>query len=463
VTFRATSWANSIITGSYKDFPIIFNFRQTTADTNELLRDIRARNTTSTSGPPFTNLGSDTDSNQGGWTLKSLALTFQITDTSGTPITSLIAGNSYRVVMTVTNRSTATQSSIISIPSPPTQNTPAPGFTGTLPSPSAPVYSPNPLTLASGASGTITFTYTTVSSGYGTVSYTAYVRNNTGTATSATVTSPTLAIGLFVANITVSSSCRYSGQSFTVTMTLTNNYPTEDIVNVTPTLTVSLVGAQLTLTSGPNQPSTTVTRNGGTLAITWVYQVTAAATGQTFTFDGSATGTGSVTRTTPTSSSLQTKAGGYLISANQTNASSTNDEISWTFTNNGCAATNSVSIDIDTASGWVWGAGSEDTYSFVDTGAATSVENTWTVSGSDPVTFTAPAAADRQAVGEDGDYRLAFSSTPTVAVSTNFTFNVTITDANGIAVTVPATITVDPFNTGGLNDANSLIWQEEFR
>lgn len=468
VTFRANSWANCIVTGSYLDFPVIFNFRQTTADTNELLRDIRARNTTSTGGPPFTLLGSDTDSNQGGWTLKSLTATFQITDTSGTPITSLVAGNSYRVVMTVTNRSTTTQSSIVSVgssnPGPPIQNTPAPGFTGTLPSPSAPAYSPNPLTLAAGASGTITYTYTTVSTAYGSVYYTAYARNNTSTATSTTATSPTLYIGLLTATISVTPSlCRYSGDSFSVQMLLTNRYAF-DITGVTPAMTVSLVGAPLTLTSGPvfTPSSTTVTGNGGTLTVTWGYQVTAAASGQSFTFDGSAAGTGSGQPRSTSASSLLAKAGGYLVSANQTNGSSTNDEISWTFTNNGCAATDSVRIDIDTASGWVWGGGSEDTYSFVDTGAATSVE-TWTPSGSDPVTFTAPAAADRQALGEDGDYRLAFSNTPTVAVSTNYTFDVRITDANGFSVTVPAMITVDPFSTGSLNDANGLIWLEEFR
>jgi hypothetical protein len=471
VTFRANSWANTIPTGSSLAFVIVFNFRSTSADTTERLRDIRARTTNDTVGPPFDNDGSDTDSNQGGWTLKGLQITsLQITNTSGVPITALDAGGSFRLVMSVTNRSTTTQTSIVAAPS----TTPAAALVSGGPvtaSWNSTVYSPNPLTLAAGGSGTVTYTYTTGALDSGTIHFAnIYARNNTSSTTSAQVTSPPLSVGRFTAAINVSSSCLYSTQSLTVQMVLTNRYP-YNIVSVTPSLVVSPVGSPLTLTSGPTptpipNPGPVPANGTPTLTFTWVYQVTAAANGQTFTFNGSATGTGSTggspVHTTPTSSSLTTKAGGYSVTGNQTNASSTNEEISWTFTNSGCAATNSVAIDIP-ASGWTWGAGSEDTYSLVGTGAATPVENTWTISGSDPVTFTAPAVADRQATGEDGDYRLAFSSTPTVTVSTNFTFNVVITDANGFSVTVPTTITVDPFNTGGLNDANGLIWQEQFR
>ncbi|MEW6684083.1 MAG: hypothetical protein AB1451_14385 [Nitrospirota bacterium] len=467
VTFRANSWANAIITGSYLDFPIVFNFRQTTADTTERLRDIRARYTNSVGGPPFTNLGSDTDSNQGGWTLRSLEITsLQITDTSGVPITALSAGSSFRLVMSVTNRSTATMTAIRSGPTDPPvasvlTGTATVGWTST-------VNSPNPLTLAPGASGTITYTYTTGLADSGTINFAnIYARNNTGSGTSALATSPTLAIGRFTAAINVSSACLYSGQSFTVDMVLTNRYPYA-IDNVTPTLTVSLAGAPLTLTSGPNPtpPNGPVPASGAaTYTFTWVYLVTSAANGQTFTFDGSATGTGVVlgspVHTTPTSSSLVTKAGGYSISANQTNGTSTNEEISWAFQNNGCAATNNVAIDLP--AGWVWAGGGEDSYALVDTGVGTSSEN-WSALGPDPVTFTAQTVADRLYVGGQGEYRLAFSSTPTATVPTVYTFNVTITDATGApAVTVPASVTLNPFNTGGLNDANGLIWQEQFR
>jgi hypothetical protein len=455
MTFRATSWADAIAAGAFLDFPVIFNFRSTNVDTNEDLRDIRARFTRSTGGPPFNNVGTDTDSNQGGWTLKSLEAMFQFTDLTGTPITSLVAGDSYRLVMTVTNRSTSTQSSIVSVPNPPTQNASFSG--GPPPSHASTVYSPSPLTLAPGASGTITFTYTTAPNAYGTVYYTAYTRNNNGRATSALATSSTLSVGLFTATINLlPASCLYSGQSFTVEMMLTNNYAFA-ITGVVPTMTVSLGGAPLILTSGPTYSSNTIP-GGGTLQVTWDYQVTTAANGETFTFDGTAAGTGGGQPRAASASSLPAKAGGYAITATQTNASSTNEEIGWTFINNGCAATDSVAIDFPL--GWAWDGGSEDSYSFVRVGGGAWVENQWTVAGSGPVTFSASVLADQQAVGENGNYRLTFSSTPS-APGTGIT--VTITDATGYPSTIPSTVTINPYNFGSLNDADTDIWQEDFR
>jgi hypothetical protein len=456
VTFRANSWANTIATGSFRDFAIVFNFRSTTGDTNELLRDIRARTTNDTVGPPFDNDGSDTDSNQGGWTLKSLALTMQITDLGGTPITSLNAGGSFRLVMTVTNRSSSSKTSIVSVNSPPNTNE-----TGTVTQGNpSPVYSPNPLTLAAGATGTITFTYGTNVNDSGTISFTAYVRNNTSSATSATVTSPILSVGRFSANVTVVPTCQYNGSDLTVTMTLTNNY-SNNIINVTPTL-IPLGGSPVTWISGPTPapPNGPVPPGGGTFVFQWVYRVTGSTPGQTFTFSGSATGTEQTTgnpRSTPSSTSNTIAAAGYTVAVipDETNASSTNGEIIWAIQNQGCSPIVSVAIGIP--AGWTW---SGDSHSLVDANVTTSVE-TWTVSGSNPVTFTAPIVADQLFVTGDGEYRLTFSATPgSTGVST---FPLTITHASGVVNTIPSTVTVNAFGSGGLNDAPGLIWQEQFR
>jgi hypothetical protein len=162
--------------------------------------------------------------------------------------------------------------------------------------------------------------------------------------------------------------------------------------------------------------------------------------------------------TTPTASSLLAKAGGYSIAVIQTNASSTNEEITWTFTNNGCAPTNNVALDIP---GWVWGGGSEDSYSLVDTGGGALVENRWTTTQTgSTVTFTALTVADRLGVGEDGEYRLTFSSTSN---TTGSSITITITDANGYPSTISSTVTVNSYNFNSLNDASGLTWQEEFR
>lgn len=461
VTFSANSWGNAIATGAFLDFPIIFNFRSTTADANETLRDIRTRYTTTTTGPPFTRLASVTTNSPGSWTLKSLVVTsFQITDLFGTPITTVSAGTSFRLVMSVDNRSTATLTSIVSSPNPPTAvktGTVTQGLTST-------VYSPNPLTLAAGASGTITFTYSTAAADNGTIYFTAFALNSAGTATSATATSPTLAVSRFTANITVSPTCTYNGQSVTVTMQLSNQYAF-NIITVTPTLTPS-VGAPVTLSSGPTPaaPNGPVPA-GGTFSFQWTYLLAGASPGQTFTFSGSATGTGQTggnpTITTPISTSLPVTAEDYIINVipGQTNASSTNTEISWNIQNLGCSAI--VSVAVVVPAGWTW---SGDSYSLVDINAVTSVE-IWTVSGSGPVVFTAPTVADRLYVSGDGEYRLTFSSTPPAAGPLPFSspFSLTITHATGIVNARVAPVTVNPYGTSGLNDVGGLVWREDFR
>lgn len=455
VTFRATSWANAIPTGSSLSFVIAFNFRSTTADTTEWLRDIRARYTTSTSGPPFSNVGSDTDSSQGGWTLRALVITLQITDPlTGTPISVLNAGGNFNLVMTVTNRSTATQSAIVSTAA--SNRPPATVLSGTVTASwQSTVNSPNPLTLAPGATGTVTYTYSTGSTNSGTINFTTSARNNSGSATSIPVTSPTLAVSRFYAEIQVSQDCIYNGMLFTVTLRLTNQYPF-NITNVIPTLTPS-VGAPITLSSGPSPSTGTVPANGGgVLDIQWTYIRTAATPGQTFSFTGSAIGNGQSPPpiSTPTGYSPTLTAAGYTITVDDTNASSTNSEITWNVNNLGCSPITSVAVTIP--AGWTWNG---DSYSLVDIDATTSVE-TWTVGGVNP-TFSAPSVADQLYVTGDGEYRLSFSSTPTTSGANTFTL--TITHASGVVNTRQTGVTVNPYNFNSLNEAPSRTWREEFR
>src|SRR5207244_10421489 len=120
VTFRASSWATAIISGGSTSFALQITMRSTTANVNETLQDIRSRFTTTTTGPPFTNLASITAGAPGSWTLVSLGITsFQITDLAGSAITAVTSGTSFRLVMTVRNLSTATQNNIASNPNPP--------------------------------------------------------------------------------------------------------------------------------------------------------------------------------------------------------------------------------------------------------------------------------------------------------------------------------------------------------
>lgn len=462
VTFQSANWATAITTGAFLDFTLVLVMRSTTADISETLRDARARYTTTTSGPPFTRLASLTVNNPGSWVLKSLNAVFQIVDAvSGSAITAVQSGKSFKLIMTVTNRSTATQSSIISNPNPPT-----PTKTGTVTQVlTSTIYSPNPLTLAPGASGTITFTYSTSAgppADSGTISFTANARNNTNAATSPTITSIILSVNPFSASIDVNPACVYVSQNFAVTMTLTNGFTNNITISAFPTLTLS--GVPVVLVSAPSTPlPATVLANGGTLPLTWTYQISGGTLGQPATFTGSATGTEQgtgIARTTLPSSSFATL-GGYTftVTPGATNVSSQNEELIWSFTNQGCAALSSVSISIP--AGWSWGG---DAYSLVEKSPGVFVE-TWTFSqatSSSPVVFSAPSAADQIVIGGSGQFNMVFTATPTVT-GVSGPFNIVTTDANGRPDNDSTTVTVNTFNFNSLNSADTEAYREDFR
>jgi hypothetical protein len=457
-TYRANAWANAIVPGASQSFTIVVLMRTSTADVNDKLRDIRSSYTTSTtfsftsgtitSTVPNPPAPPTLPSAAGTWMLSSLTVAMQITDLSGVPISSIAAGSSFRVVMTVTNKSTATQNGITSNPNPPsrtTTGTTTPTLTGTAGS---------PLNLTAGSSGTITFTYSTAVTKYGTVYFTASAQR-ISTVTSASAISPTLTViqCVFSASITASDSCQYPGQNISLTMLLTNNCSVA-LTTVTPTLSTT---GPATLVSGPT-PATiaSIPAGGGTASVGWVYQLNTAAATNPFTFTGAAT-SASPALTTPLAASPSILRGefGVVLTPATTNASSTNVELDWDVTNNGCAAANSVAVT--SPAGWV---SANDAYSLVNLNATTAVE-TWVPSGANPVTFTSPNVASQLPLAFDGDFFLVFSATPANAGTS--IFNVDVTDANGAVVSVPVSVTVNPYaDADGLNSVNNNAWREQF-
>jgi hypothetical protein len=451
VTFRANSWANAIAVGGSATFTLVMAMRTSTADVSETLRDMRAYYTTTTTGPPFTTLSSLTTNTPGSWTLKSLTITsFQITDTSGAVISSLTAGGSFRLVMTIKNNTTVTQNAIASNPNPPTAvktGTVTQGLTGT-------VTSPSPLNLAPGASGTITFTFSTVAGDNGTIYFTAAARVS-ASVTSASATSPTLTVAtcLLSASFTApaAASCLYPGSNITLTLALTNNCGSP-LTTVTPTLSTA---GPATLVSGPTPASIASLAVGATAPVNWTYQINSSVATNPFTFTGGAT-SAAPALTAPAATSPVITRGEFptVINPLVTDASSTNVELAWTVTNNGCAAAKSVAVTFP--AGWVW---ANDAYSLVNLSAVNPVE-TWTSSGANPVTFASPDIPNQLPQTFSGDFGLVFSATPASAGTSSFTIGVT--DANNITINVPVSVTVNPYNSGagGLNSVTNKSWRE---
>jgi len=450
VTFRATSWANAIaVGGAAVNFSLVIAMRSTTADvTNERLRDMRASYTTTTTGPPFTRTGRVTANTPGSWNLKSLAITsFQITDTGGLPITAQAAGNNFQLRMTVKNNSSTAQNPVVSNPNPPTRI-----WVGTGPSPIC--VAGGSLSLAAGASGTIIFSCSSVATASGVISFSATAQRG-GTVTSVVATSTSLAISNFIASVAASSSCLYAGASLTITMTISNN--TGSTITAVSGSVAPVAGAPVIYVSGPTPASIASIANLGSAAVTWVYTMTVAGATNPFTFSGTASGTSGSLLITPTATTSAMTRGNFPATVNPTatNAASTNTELTFNITNIGCASVNSVAVTAP--AGWTFGG---DAYSLVDVSAVSSIE-TWTTSGANPVTFTAPNIAGQVPLTFGGSFSLVYSATPPSA--TVSTFNLLITDANGTSTVVPLNITVNAYKAGTLNDATGKFWREDFK
>jgi len=476
VTFQATDWTTSILANSSMAFTLQLNLRTTSPDVTENLRDARATFTLDTNfGNGITSNGTvTTGTAPGSWTLKSLQITsFQTQDTSGTPVSAIAAGSSFRVVITVKNISNATQSNIVANPTPPTQTR-----TGTWSSPltncSLTSTSPSPLTLAAAASGTMTYTCTTLATDNGTVFFTTSVRNGTSTATSRSGNSNVLTVSaITVAWIITPAApnCLFSGNTATMTLRVTNT----SLVNITsvapsaaPPFTLNpAFGATTSSLTGPAPASVATLAPGASANFVWTVVVTGIVPGPPTTapnimVSAAATYTSGATVTTPVTSSTKF-VDDYVVNLNPTssNASSANQELTWTVTNRGCANVNSVAITL--APNWIFGT---DGYSVVADMTGTDID-TWTLAST---TFTAPNAAGRTPVSVpatstyyDGNYSLLFSATPvTTGLST---FTVRVTDDNGAFVDHATPVTVNAFDTTptGPNYTNPSTWREIFQ
>lgn len=486
IIFQPNNYANAIPVGGFKDFTISVYMGSQTADFTETLRRVRVRYTTTAAGvccpSTYVQTGATiTINNPGSLALKSLSInSFQTTDCAGTPITSTTSGNNFCVVMTVQNFSSAAANGIVTNPTNPPSGaniskigTVTQGYISTT-------YAPNPLNLAAGAgpgyvgaTGTITFRYSTVGTDNGTIQFINLNARASATVTSPLANSNILSVSRLTISIAVrgpivaSPTCVFSGDTATFTMTATNNTGAA-VNNVKPSALTPFGTATIGAFTGPT-PSACIASiaNGGTGTFIWTAPVTGTLPPKpTFWVQGTVNynmtagcasgGTTSVIATSTPPEDVD----GYVVSVNPTSsyAGSANEELTWSVTNYGCAAIQSVSVDYP--AGWTWTGG--DSYSLVGNNNL----ETWTVGGANPpVVFTAPLPADQLLQLESGSFSLAFPQTP--ATTGAYTFNVTITDANAapIVKTLPTTVTVNPYDSSTPGQGNYTIpgiWKESY-
>ena len=465
VTYTAATWADAIPSGSSLSFSVVVTAGKSTQDRTETLRDARATFTANTN---LTKAGTSTISAPAGtsWILQSLQITgFQTTDTSGVATSAIAAGISFRIVITLKNISVATLNGIVANPVTPAAAT-SPGF-GASPSCSLTSTSPSPFNLAAAASGTMTYTCTTLASNTGTVTYSvtdvrtgASVTSRSGTSNVLSV-SP-LSVGIAVTGPYADTACHFSGDTATFVMTVTNNTGA-NLTSITPSA-LTRAGTNTTIGAFTAQPTSCSGAfplpNGGWCKYTWTAPVTiigsypSSGAKPTFNVTGSASANpGPITSPTVPSNTQDVDDFVVTTAPTTTNTNSTNQEFTFSVTHRACSS-NLNTVAITVPAGFVYGG---DGYSLV-TDTTGNPNQGW---GQAATTFSAPAPADRIPFGNSGDFSLVMSSTPSTA--STYTFTLVFTDANGVARTSTVDVPVATFGSGTINSSTPETWREVFQ
>ena len=458
ITCSANATAYRIAPGASLDytFNIINNTTNSTADRNDVLNSVVA------SFWVGTRTRTRTLNNQGAWTWKSLFMTL----TPSSP--SVGSGCQFTLTMSVTNRSTSNGLVISPVPSPRPTATVTGGASVNNPAPS-----PASLTLNAGATGIITWTYTLSGASGGTVRFTACasttgscttVSGTSRTSSSVTSSTVTIASGLscgLTAAISNNPACLFSGNIATFVMTVTNTTG-NPVTNVAPSALTRITSGSAVIGAftGPTPSSIGTIANNASGTFTW----TAVVTGNpndTYAVSGYATANGPLQTATATSPTQDVD--GFSVTVNTAVADSSNEDLTWTVTNYGCANLNQVTIAIP--GGWTFDG--TDAYALVSNTTGTEVDSwTWSYSAG-AVTFSSPSSTDRiplLPLPNTGSFSLLFSQTPSAAGTS--VFNVTVTDDTSptpMTQTIPTTVTTTSFDPGGPNATGTGVWHEDVR
>lgn len=207
------------------------------------------------------------------WPRKGLALSV-----SAAP-SSVGVGKQFTVVLMVTNRSNTTQNNIA-----PTLTVSPAGLATRISGPS-----PSTLSLASGASGIMTYVYRAEAEGI--VGFTGSAANSA--VSSKSIVSNAVVIGDFTAQLEITPVQIVSGQQVTVRMRVANNGAVA-LGQVTPSALTLVGGVTVSAFSGPSPKKVASLAPGSATTFEWTYTLN-GATGNTFAFEGRATADGPVT------------------------------------------------------------------------------------------------------------------------------------------------------------------------
>lgn len=366
----------------------------------------------------------------------------------------LDVGGTVTVSLAVTNRSTASQSSIV-----PYQPTTLPGATASFGLISGPT--PSSLSLGPNETGTIRWTF--VANSRGLASFRTSAQNSS--VTSEEATSIEVSVGEFPAVVSLNpydngfGSQVTSGSDVIVHLTVSNN-SADLFTNVEPNPPSFSGTATATLVSGPTPSSVASLSPGNSTRFSWTYRITGSpGDSYQFTAQAIAQRNGSFIATDPVTSAV-----GYVVShtirpdPKALLTGSTNRTIAYTVANGGTQNISKVSLispeyftpaaawSAQDTSGWTaaTGKGSPKTYE-----------------------FSAPDTAAQIPPGGSKTFRVTYDSVGPVSNTTTLTHRFILTQSDGTTVRAEAAVTlfvarvVPEVNTVGVlagNAKNTLIW-----
>lgn len=288
------------------------------------------------------------------------------------------------------------------------------------------VFGLDPFSLASGSTGTVIWTYSADSSGQ--VYFSARASASGGTAQSKAVVSNTVLIGDFTASLALSPASVINGQDVTVDMTVANN-GNSALVNISPSLLSGCAGGAVeTLVSGPSPASITSLAKGSSGVFTWTYRITGSV-GQTYCLTGNATANGPVLTNTAASNSGHISSYSVTVAPSAIASGSTNFTITWNVYNGGGCGLREAAIGLPQP-GWNC--------------SSVSAPAGWQGSCGGQAQFSSTGPGSDIGSGSTGSFSVTFSTSETVSGDKTVLFPVSLVPrgCGGTATSLGSYITV---------------------
>lgn len=448
ITFRANTCLDVLIPQNTVYFYITVIAPTGTEDVRTEIVSLWASRS---AGPPGCRNGSSTASNSPPFTRYSLLVSI---DASPSTVN---VGSNILIVYSVTNKTSVPKSGIL----PSIAKISEDGGDCLLSSPSPPS-----LDLASGESGTITYTCRATSSG--TILFRGYAYSGT-TVTSPPTDSNSVAIGNFTAEMSLEPTSIVSGDDITLRMTVTN-WGSTTITNIVPTSDCPSVpgglcfsgSATSTYLSGPAPSYVSELLPGQSTTFVWNYVITGSV-GSTFSYNGAAIADGGLSTNTAFSEIGEITVYSVSVDPSYVLRNSTNKTLTFLVKNNSQVGIKSVTVYNPDTSIWI-----KANQSGIPCQGCT-----WTytrLTSPERYRFATNTTSCYIYKGEQCDFSVIFSqvgSATNPPSTTSYMFESQITDArsviskfyNDVSVVVsPTPEDVDSLVTISRNSSVKLVW-----